>query len=630
MQKYIKVFILLILLTLLEVSTSTNSVSFSIIKSFGIILIVGWVKSYTKKYDTVIPIAMILLLTPSAFAVDNTVYNVSSISRTTMTGSEAPYFIFVNSNASASGSVDSAPLTAGYLTPRSIHMVNSTSVWSAVIDHVTPATSGYRIFGTDKAGNVFYWSTNDAVDYSDGFYTCCNIFGDPTNSNPLYKIGTLSTSDYPRKIAIDSSGNVYTHDVGVIVRYVKELDYTQQTFYTLVSGTDYKPSTAPTINVGILDLRFDASDNLHVLVGSRSSGTSGTRQGYLSYTIINPSGVRVTSNLAIQNDTCSCTLAGFEYGGLVIDATNPAQNYTYAYKKDGAGTFGLTHNSSTGNTTVATLTGITSLMSIEYYNNQIYLTSPVQNLIRSYATNYEGLFIEGAGQASQLTYVTKTINSVETSYAINQPVDVTYVLSIFPFTSPMTFNSFTVDYRYEIDMYDENGGKFATYNMPASQFVETGNFLDGYGADASGTVTFTHAGNWTTGNQTAKLWEIRTSVNTKSLLDTASISLTSNTTDSTNITIDVPITTGSGVTTLNQWDLYVSYLGWGVNPISKLFFALMVITIVGLIGMKLTNGDTAMVGAFAPYIFFTYIEYIPKWIFIILIIMLILKSKVFR
>ena len=627
MHKFLQILILIIFLTLIELITTTNSIFFSLIKMTGILIIIGGYKSIIKK--TVLPVAIILILVPSVYAVDNTIPNVVSISRTTIQGSEAPYFIFSNNNAS-NGFVDSSPLTSGYLTPRTVYMVNATNIWDVKVDHVTPATSGYRIFGTDKAGNVFYWSTNDAPDYSLGFYTCCDVFGDPTNSNPIHKIGTLTATDYSRKIAIDSSGNVYVSDGAVISKYVKSLDYTQQTFYTLVSGTDYTPANPATINLNVLGLRFDTSDNLHVLIGSRSSGVSGSRAGYLSYTVINSAGVRIKTDLSIQNDTCSCTGAGFEYGGLVIDATNPNQNYTYAYKKMGAGSFGLIHNSTTGNTTVATLTGITSLADIEYYSNQIFLASPGQNLIRSYVTNYEGLFIEGAGQASQLTYLTKTIDSVETTYALNQPVEVTYVLSIFPFTDPMTFTTFKNDYRYEIGMYDENGGKYTTYNIPSSQFTETGNFIDGYGADASGTVIFNPGTNWTTGNQTAKLWEIRTSTNAKSLLDTASIIIDTNTTDTANVSVEIPITSGTGATTLNQWDSYVEMMGMGVNSISKLFFALIIITVISLMGMKMAGGDAAMVGAFAPYIFFTYIEYIPKWIFIILIIMLILKSKIFR
>jgi hypothetical protein len=37
-----------------------------------------------------------------------------------------------------------------------------------------------------------------------------------------------------------------------------------------------------------------------------------------------------------------------------------------------------------------------------------------------------------------------------------------------------------------------------------------------------------------------------------------------------------------------------------------------------------------MVFAFIPYAFFTFIDYIPKWIFIITIILMAIVSKAFR
>lgn len=105
------------------------------------------------------------------------------------------------------------------------------------------------------------------------------------------------------KLAFDSSGNIYVVDGLVIRRFVKSLGYTSQTFYTLVSGTDYNPSGA-NVNqtVNILGIQIDASNNVHILIGS-NGGTSGVGipgQGFLSRTVIDSSGTRIKTDLALQ------------------------------------------------------------------------------------------------------------------------------------------------------------------------------------------------------------------------------------------------------------------------------------------------------------------------------------------
>jgi len=137
-------------------------------------------------------------------------------------------------------------------------------------------------------------------------------------------------------------------------------------------------------------------------------------------------------------------------------------------------------------------------------------------------------------------------------------------------------------------------------------------------------------GNWTNGTYAAYLKEYNVNSFALATLDSVQYNILNTSVNDSGIKITEPITSGTGTSTLDQWDSYVEMMGMGVNSISRLFFALIIITVIALMGMKLVGGDAAMVGAFAPYIFFTYIEFIPKWIFIILIIMLILKSKIFR
>jgi len=591
----------------------------------GIMIIIGSFKSILNK--TVIPIAIILLFIPSGIAVDNNFSNPMSISRYQSAGID--YFLLVNNNAS-NGYIDSAPLSdAGYFTPRNVLLDNGNNLLDAKAD---PTTTD-RIFGTDEQGNVFYFSANVYVDYSLGFYTCCDEFGNPTNSNPLYKIGTRSATTYKRNIAFDSSGNVYTHDGLLIYKYTKDSIYAESLAKTMVAGTDFPAQSAFT-TAYIEDIKITTNGNIMVAIGEYTAGPGGVND-IISISVLNSD---FTTNHYHALETYAVTGAGegTHFISIIPDATNQTENFTIAYEVTSTtGTPGeyIYHVTGTTKTAIsnAPLTGITSFSTIEYFNSQIFLASPAQNLIRAYGTNFEGLFTEGTGALSQLTYLTHTLDSVESIYGLNQPVELVYTLSIFPFDSDMSFNDFKNDYFYEIALYDSNGLKFFTQTIPSSAFVETGNFIDGYGADASGSYTFQPAGNWTTGNQTGKLWEVKSNTNIKALLDTETIIIDTNMTNSdTNVTVITPITSGSGLETLNQWDSYVGMMGMGVNSISKLLFALIIITVIALMGMKLAGGESAMVGAFAPYIYFTYIEYIPKWIFIILIIMLVLKSKIFR
>lgn len=255
-------------------------------------------------------------------------------------------------------------------------------------------------WGADEAGNVFYTTALSPIDYSSGFFTtgfggsCSGLGG---NCNNLHRVATLTGNGYNRKMAFDSSGNVYTNDGAIIYRFIKSLDYSQQTFYTMVAGTDYTVASSgggATLVVNVLGIDINSTDYVHILVGTATSGGApGARAGYLSYTVINPSAVRVYSALSIESDTtgaCACD-GGFYYGGLVIDDTNPTYNYTYAAHGLIDNDFILKHNRSTGAaTTIATLTGITSLNDIGYYNFQIYLAAQTQNLIRSYVTTFEG------------------------------------------------------------------------------------------------------------------------------------------------------------------------------------------------------------------------------------------------
>jgi hypothetical protein len=83
--------------------------------------------------------------------------------------------------------------------------------------------------------------------------------------------------------------------------------------------------------------------------------------------------------------------------------------------------------------------------------------------------------------------------------------------------------------------------------------------------------------------------------------------------------------------TITQIDNIVGLMGFGINPISKFLF--VVILTIGLFIVGMYYGKSGMIGlalSSLPYTFFAYISYVPKWTFIIYIILLIVIAKVFR
>ena len=77
------------------------------------------------------------------------------------------------------------------------------------------------------------------------------------------------------------------------------------------------------------------------------------------------------------------------------------------------------------------------------------------------------------------------------------------------------------------------------------------------------------------------------------------------------------------------WLGLVSLMGQGTGEQAKMLFAIIIITIITAIGFKLV-GSTALILSFGCYIWFTFINFIPKWIFILVVIILAIASRMFR
>jgi hypothetical protein len=73
-------------------------------------------------------------------------------------------------------------------------------------------------------------------------------------------------------------------------------------------------------------------------------------------------------------------------------------------------------------------------------------------------------------------------------------------------------------------------------------------------------------------------------------------------------------------------------LGLGVNPVTKMLFALIVIAMCMMAGFVATHYQIfgGVIIGLIPYLFFTFIEYLPVWGVVILGIVVAIKIGFFR
>lgn len=325
-----------------------------------------------------------------ASATDWTYTNPMGLGYTNRIGDQ---FVIVNNNAT-DGRADSINLQSGGSYTMDSYFTNCRNCTYAMVNPIDNTR-----WVTDEGGNVSYTTQITPVDYSAGFFTagvagtCWSLGG---NCNNLHRVGTFTATVYPIKMAFDSDGNVYAVDGLIIKKFIRSRDYSSQTFYTLVSGVDFVDVGGGALTNLTTGLQVDANNNLYVLLGSHGVGFGVEK---ISFIKITSSGVREKTELIYNQSGGGLVNPGVLLGGLVLDVVNPTQNYTYAYTTGLADSAFIKHNSSSGTIDVGggALVGITDLADIGYYNYQIYLTSPSQNLIRSYVTNFQGYgFASGA------------------------------------------------------------------------------------------------------------------------------------------------------------------------------------------------------------------------------------------
>jgi hypothetical protein len=230
---------------------------------------------------------------------------------------------------------------------------------------------------------------------------------------------------------------------------------------------------------------------------------------------------------------------------------------------------------------------------------------------------------------AELIYTTKSINSLQSSYYNRSDIYLGYVIIVDQADQSNIFGTFE-NYRWMISMTDPNGVTQDIIQSPECSF--SGIFDTSCQIDSTMGIHAPPNG-WIAGTWYAKLYEINILTAHRALLTTSPGFTVLNTSIGNQSIIPppfIPPTSGTGPQAVSIIDGFVSWLGLGINSVSKLLFAMILIGIAATVGLIWGNGNIAMVFAFIPYAFFTFIDYIPKWIFIITIILMAIVSKAFR
>lgn len=580
-----------------------------------------------------------LFLINNVSAIDNTWYSPSCVTPSYDSGYD---LVWTNNNGSSTGSIAFVSLnSAGTVLSGNFRLVNGTDILCGISSRTTENAGITRVFGTSEDGSVFYFD-NNLVDYSLGFYTISpatfTCSGSGGNCNPIHKIASLSATTGNRRIIEDSSGNLYIADGSAIYKFTKSTGYTQTTLYTISHPTDYgtDDGNPGAYTAYILDLGIDASQNIQILIGTSNTGVNGgvTYTGYISRSVITLSGVHSYTDSKIYSHTIFQDYAGFRQGTLLSDAVNSTYNMTLAIEIFKTSVVSVYHYAHTGGSTtiVSPVVGATNVYAMGYSGLLYYVPYLTSNIIRSYSTAYTGYVpsSEFVG-TTELTYATRTITSLDLTYYNKSSIYLEYNVIIDSLDSAnLAFLSDFSDYRWSIALTDPNGVSQTIVQSPKCMYD---GILDST-CQISSTMGINAPPNgWLAGSWIAKLYEINIVTQNRALIATSSAFTVLNTSlENQSIAPPPfePITSGTAATTISKIDEMLNFFGFGVNAVSKLLFSMVIIAIFLIVGLIYGNGSIAMVLAFVPYAFFTFIEYIPKWIFIITIILLAIASKVFR
>jgi hypothetical protein len=230
---------------------------------------------------------------------------------------------------------------------------------------------------------------------------------------------------------------------------------------------------------------------------------------------------------------------------------------------------------------------------------------------------------------ADIQYTTATVNSQYTTYYNTSNFIISDVISIDTGIFSNNFWVLPLDYRWQIDIIDPNG-------VHVSQHISGQCTVSFFACNLAETLQYTPpAGNWQAGLWYAKLYEIKANGTGKALIATSPTWTVLNASFNNSGTVQNPtptINSGTGSITLGIIDGFVGMLGMGVNPVTKMLFALIVIGMCMMAGFVATHHQVfgGVIIGLIPYLFFTFIEYLPVWGVVILGVVVAIKIGFFR
>jgi hypothetical protein len=624
------------------------------VKAFGTMFIIGMYKrisahdAYIAKMGKAVIISLMLIVVGNnmvqiASAISYSIQTPNSLEypgRVSETGEVSYAFTVANGTHAYEFGI---PETNGTLSYNSQIRVTSGYGGASIVFVVTDWANPNRIYMVDSLKNVLYTDFVGNLNYATtGYKTYGSYPDDCPSCDAIYKIGVLTDLNTQMSGFTDSNGDLYLGELTRVVKFVRSADFTKTTYLT-VAPADYT-SSAPGTDA-ITSIRLDSDNNMHVLLGG--SGAGGTHTERLNHVVY--SGTTRIHTGVLASITTVGTANNIQHSGILIDANSTANKSTdvvFGYSNVVTGVVYLrgSHGTTHYDVCPGFCAAITGFNGLQILNGYAYIASSAENKIYRFPTNisvYSGSgFVPGVGTGAtdpaDITYVTKTIQSVYTNYYNTSPVYISAKLDMDSGYNLLGDNYLVnlQDYRWRVDLIDPNG-------VTVSQST-TGACSDAWEPlNPLGRCTLTifsqytpPSNGWQSGYWTAKLYEVANGGHVALLTTSNTWNVYNGSINNNASTIPPPIEPISSISnqeSISVIDGYVTILGMGLTSVSKLLFALLIITITAVVAIAISkNGMIGMVLAFAPYIFFTYINYIPKWIFIIVIILLAIVSKVFR
>jgi len=226
---------------------------------------------------------------------------------------------------------------------------------------------------------------------------------------------------------------------------------------------------------------------------------------------------------------------------------------------------------------------------------------------------------------SEITYTIANVDSLYGSYYNNSKFDINYQVE---YTISDELHEKTKKWiNYRIDLINNTQGTQLGSFSFNTVCDSSGFFTVTWTCEAKSNVLFTPSTYWGSGNYIVKLYEVNISSGANAFLSSDAFTVLNQSGTPITATKSTDIHTGDNQESLNQLDGILIYTGLGVSDISRFFMALFLTILAVVIGNKWKDGSGYIIGI-GSYSFFTYIDWIPEWI--IIVVILALASKWFR